>query len=78
MRGVGATLVLGLVILTAGCSRNDEERAKQKARAAGQELKQELKQAGQELKHVGDEVRNGVKKAKEEVNQSTRDADRKR
>jgi hypothetical protein len=63
------------VALLAGCSKSDEQHAKQKAREAGQEMKQELTKAG-------DEIKQGVDKAKKEIKKgipdSKGDADRKR
>ena len=59
LRSLGIIVAIAGLLLT-GCSKADEQRAKQKMHEAGQEMKHELKEAGAELKH-------GVDKAKHEV-----------
>jgi hypothetical protein len=66
------------VVLLASCSPSDEQRAKAKARQAGQELKHDLNQAGKEIKQAGKEIKQGVEKTKRELHEATGDSDRKR
>ncbi len=69
-----------LIILAtlAGCSHEDVEHTKQKAKEAEQEIKKEVDQAGKEIKKKAEEASQEIKKEVDQIKQGAKRKDTRR